>query len=101
MKRFQKKQLFRKIALKRIKELFKQAALKFKKFPDYSNRYVTLARKIQMKYKVKMPKDLKRQFCKKCNTYLVPGSNCRVRVQNKKIIYNCNSCKNFTRIPLK
>ena len=45
-------------------KLFKQAELRFKKQPELSNRYIELARKIAMKYKVKIPRELKRKFCK-------------------------------------
>ena len=89
------------IALERINILFDQAKQVFKKSPSLANRYVTLARKISMKAKVKIPKDLKKKFCKYCNKYLVPGTNCRVRTFNKKLIYYCLNCKKYMRFPLK
>jgi len=91
--------IHREIALERIKELFEQAELRFKKSPELSDRYVELARKIAMKYKVKMPRELKRRFCKHCYKYLMPGVNSRVRLTEKKVVYYCNFCKKYMRFP--
>ena len=95
----QKPKFHRDIALERIHELFEQAELQFKKSPELSHRYVHLARKIAMKYKVKFPKELKRRFCKHCYNYLVPSVNCRVRLTQKKVVYSCLNCKKFMRFP--
>ena len=57
------------IALERINELFSQAEKVFRKSPDLADRYVELARKIGMKYKTRIPPELKRQFCKHCYCY--------------------------------
>jgi len=91
---------YQKIAVERIKILFNEAAKAFKKHPERSHRYVALARKIAMKTKVKVPKNLKRKFCSHCYKFLQPGVNCRVRTRNKKLIYFCFSCRRFMRIPL-
>lgn len=91
---------YQKIALERIKILFQEAAKQFKRNPERSHRYVALARKIAMKTKVKVPKNLKRKFCLHCYKYLQPGVNCRVRTKNKKLIYFCYACKKYMRIPL-
>lgn len=90
-----------KIAKQRITELFSLAEEEFKKNPELSNRYVTLARKISMKYKVKIPTELKRRFCKHCYCFLVPGTNCRVRLNKDKVVYSCFNCKKFMRFPHK
>jgi len=99
-KRYSKKpDEFKKIALERVKKLFKEADLAFKENPNLSNRYVALARKIAMKYKVNIPSDLKRKYCKHCYCYLKPGKNCRVRIQNNKVVYFCSNCKRYMRFP--
>ena len=91
----------KKIASDRIKELFKQASLAFREDPKLSNRYVTLARNLSMKYNLRIPSILKRKFCKHCYIYLRPGKNCRVRTKNRKVVYSCPNCKKFMRFPLK
>ena len=89
----------RKIALERIKTLFKEADSMFKEDPKLSNKYVKLARKISMKYKVKIPSELKKRFCKHCHSYLKPSKNCRVRLHNGKVVYYCLNCKKYMRFP--
>lgn len=87
------------IARKRIEILFEEAEKIFKKNPSLSNRYIQLARKIAMKVRIRMPKHLKRRFCKHCYSFLKPGINCRVRTKNNKVIYSCFNCKKYTKYP--
>lgn len=101
MKRQHKKKpkLHREIAIERILELFKQAELRFKQNPELSDRYIEIARKISMKYKVKIPKELKKRYCKHCHKYLVPGANSRIRLTKQKVVYYCSNCKKYMRFP--
>ena len=66
-----------------------------------ANRNVEIARKISMKYLVKIPKKHKLRFCKHCYSYLLPGENCRIRVSRGKLIIFCSTCKKYYRMPLK
>ncbi len=94
--RYQHKSIEQKaIAQEEIEKLFRLAAMA--KDPELSKRYVQIARKIAMKLKVKMPREYKRKFCRKCYSYLRPGVTCKVRVQKGKVIYRCLSCKEFMR----
>jgi len=86
-----------KLALERIRELFKLARDAYKDDKMLSNRYVSLARRIGMRYKVKIPKDLQKKFCKHCYVYLFPGINCRIRTKPGKVVYYCHECKKFMR----
>ncbi|MBR9679023.1 MAG: ribonuclease P [Nanoarchaeota archaeon] len=63
-------------------------------------RYVELARKIGMKTRVSMPKDLKFKFCKKCGTPFSADTH-RVRINSKKniVVYECLKCGHKTRFP--
>lgn len=86
------------IAKERINELFNKAD---EIFPDkLANRYVSLARKIAMKFNVRLTK-YKRKFCKHCYNYLRSGVNSKTRIHKSKIIIYCENCKKYTRIPLK
>ena len=85
------------IAKKRIKFLFNEAKDVFKKDSKLSDKYIKLARRIAMKYKIKLPSALKKKFCKNCHKYLVHGVNCRVRIHKHRIIYYCFGCKHFMR----
>ena len=89
----------REIALERIKTLFKEARSVFKEDKLLANRYIEIARKIAMKYKVRIPSDLQKQFCKHCYRFLMPNVNCRIRRHDKKVVYYCLECKHFMRFP--
>jgi len=91
----------KKIALERIKVLFKEAAEVFPKNKALANRYVQLARNIAMKVKIRIPLEYRRRFCKHCHAYLVPGVNSRVRTRDGKVIISCLECKKFIRILLR
>jgi len=89
------------IAKERIETLFQEAEKVFSSNPSLSHRYVTLARKISMKVRMKFPRELKRRFCKHCYKFLMPGRNARIRTREGKLIIYCLECKKYTRIPLK
>ncbi len=93
----EKSEALKKIALERVVKLFEEAAKT--KEQSLANRYVELARKISMRYKVRIPPKLKRRYCKHCHAYLVPSKNCRVRLTKKRVVYYCLSCKHFMRFP--
>ena len=89
------------IAKKRIKFLFNEAKGVFKNDPNLASKYVKTARRIAMKYKIKLPSSLKKRFCKNCYSYLVPGVNSRVRIHKHRVIYYCFNCKHYMRHPVK
>ena len=88
----------KKIAKERINELFRLAEASFAKHPERSHRYAQLIRKLQLKYKIKLPLKVKRRICKKCNKFLKPGFNCKVRSKEGKLIIHCLECKNMMKI---
>ena len=87
------------IALERIKILMNKAKGVFDKNPGLANRYVTLSRKIAMKYKIRFPRELKRLFCKHCYKFLKPGKTSRVRTHKGHVVIYCLNCKRFMRFP--
>lgn len=93
--RKQNKTQLKKIALERIKVLFKEA----KNNPEKADRYVKLARKIAMKVNLPIPKTYKRKFCKHCYKYFQKG-NYRVRTRSKMVVYTCYSCKKFMKFKI-
>ncbi len=90
-----------KIAKKRIDFLFKLAKEHFKQDSSLSDKYIKTARRIAMKYKIKIPSSSKKMICKNCHAYLVPGFNCRVRIHKHRVIYYCLGCKSYNRQPFK
>ena len=95
---FSKKQkLLKDTANERILFFFSRAKAVFPEDPALANRYISLARKYAMKYKIRLSKELKRQFCKHCYRLFVPGKTVRIRTSRGKVVYFCLNCKKFTR----
>ena len=67
----------------------------------YATRYVEIARKLGMRHRIPVPRHFKHLFCRKCGTFLQPGLNSKVRIQNRKVIRRCEECGAIRRIPLK
>lgn len=91
------------IALERISILLREARHIVKQDPELSRRYVERARRIGMKIKVSIPGEQKRLLCRKCNTILLPGYNCRVRTRpgsDARTVVTCLSCGSVRRYPL-
>lgn len=65
-----------------------------------ATRYMDLARRIGMRYNVRIPGKFKRKYCKHCRSFLLPGENSRVRVKNGRIIVYCENCNQYTRMPI-
>lgn len=94
----------RQIAQQRIDKLFKLAKEKIRDEPELAQRYVTIARKIAMRAKLKLPAEYRRMICRHCKSFIYPGVNCRVRIQQKRephMVITCQICGKTTRIPLK
>ena len=92
------------IAEQRIRVLFQQAESVHKANPELSSRYIETARKIAMAARIRLPVQNKRRICKNCNTLLVPGDNCRVRIKQKRephVVITCLNCGCKTRILLR
>ena len=94
------KRLERRIAKERIRILFE--IMEKMKDEDYelARRYVELARRIAMKYRLKLPKRYKLLFCKKC-LYPYREGRFRVRVRKSRVIITCLNCGYERRIPIR
>mgnify|MGYP001590146415 CR=1 FL=1 len=91
----------KKLALNEINTLFNQAKEAFNEKPDLADKYAQKVRRIAMKYKIKLPLELKRRICKHCHKYLLPGKNLRVRTHKGHVVYYCLECKGFMRVRYK
>ena len=96
------KKIQKSIANDRINKLFSIAEQKaISGDLKFADRYVEIARKISMRNLVPMSKENKQRFCKHCYCYLLPDSNCRVRIHRGKLIVYCFTCNKYNRHPLK
>ena len=99
--RFKKNKFkFKEIATQRISHL-NEAESNYSKHPERSHRYAELANNLKLKYNVKLTPEVKRRLCKKCNKFMVPGKNCRIRIHNSRLIYTCTECSAVRRFGLK
>lgn len=90
-----------KIANERIALLFEEAEKMARIDKSLAKRYVEIARKIGMRYNVRLPAQLKRKFCTYCHAYLKPGLTCNVKVSKGVVKITCFECMKTTRIPYK
>jgi len=80
------------IALERVYRLFELAGVEFKAHPERSDRYVELALKIGKRCNVSVPQELKKNYCKKCFSYLKEGANSKIRVGGGILKITCAKC---------
>jgi len=99
MRKSKRKIWTRDLVNQRIQILFKAAQESYRDHPERSNRYVKLARRLSMRYRTRLRPELKHRICKKCNSYLVYGSNARARLRRGWIAITCLQCGNVTRHP--
>ena len=94
------KQAKKKIALERMYLLINNAISNARLNPDLSQRQASLARRISTHYRIRMPYELRINFCKRCKNFIVPGINSRIRLGRthlKSIRITCNFCENTYR----
>jgi len=92
------------IALQRVHILFSLAKKTIHDDPYLAQRYVKIARRIAMKTRLRLPKEYRRLVCRKCKNFIMPGVNCRVRIQKTRsphIVVTCFNCGECSRIFLK
>jgi ribonuclease P protein subunit RPR2 len=100
-KRSKKPEWQLKIAKERIEKLFELAEKELEKHPERSRRYVELARKIGLRYNIRLSKKRKRTFCKNCNTLLYIGKTAKLLDENPPglKVFKCLKCGKTKKIP--
>src|SRR5947199_5576311 len=80
----------RRIAGERMATLFRLAETEaLHRRTERARRYVELARRIGMRYNVRVPAPFKRSFCKKCLAFLLPSVSARIRVGEGRGVVTC------------
>ncbi len=88
------------IARERIERLFTLAERRaLQSDMELANRYIALARKLSMKYLVRLSSSQRRRFCHSCYRYLMPGKTCRVRTGDRRLTITCQHCGAVMRFP--
>ena len=94
----------RQIALDHVATLFRLAQEVVQDRPELAQSYITTSRKIAMKTRLRLPKEYRRMICRHCKSFILPGLNCRVRIQPRRephVVVTCLECGEHTRIPLR
>lgn len=92
------------IALRHIHTLFYLARKTVHENPELAQRYVDVARRVAMATRVKLPKEYRRQVCRHCKSFILPGVNCRVRLKSRRephVVVTCLNCGRRMRISLR
>jgi ribonuclease P protein subunit RPR2 len=87
-----KKSVIKQIAMHRVKILIDRALYSKDEFSDH---HIVIAKKIILKYKLKIPFEYKILFCKNCKRFIVPGRDSSIRVgrsTTKALRITCKLC---------
>lgn len=90
----------KKIALERMHILANQAISNARKNPELAQRQAHLAKRLSTKYRIRMPYEIRMNFCKKCKMFIVPGVASRVRLGRstlKSVRITCAYCNHTYR----
>jgi len=96
-----RKKTDKKIARERVERLLELAHETLREDPNLSKRHVALAWRIKTKFNLRLPRELKLKFCRKCLSYWLPGKTCRVRTRQKIITITCLECGRVYRLPIR
>lgn len=92
------------IAIQRVQTLFRLAMETIHTDPVLAQLYVDVARKVAMAAKVRLPTEYRRQVCRHCKSFILPGVNCRVRLKQRRephVVVTCLNCGRQMRMPLR
>ena len=87
------------IATKRMQILFHNAISNAKNNPRLAEKQAEIAKKISMKFKIKMPFEISSSFCKRCKKFIAPGITSKIRLGSKpkSIRITCSYCNHTYR----
>lgn len=98
-------QELRDLARQRVRILLELADKVIRRDEELARRYVELAFRVAAKARLRLPRGVKRKYCRRCKTPLVLGLTCRVRVKRGcgglRTIVTCLRCGFVRRYPLK
>lgn len=95
-----KKQIVKEIAKERIDLLIANALVEVRGNEKLAYAQAMLAKKIAMRYRLKLPYHIRQLYCKKCKYFITPGRNARVRIgrsNTKALRITCLKCNHTYR----
>ena len=82
--------------IERLHELARDAAVAGN--DERARRYVRRARRVAERNRLEPPRSFLRFSCDRCDAYLRPGRNARVRLQDGHVVFTCD-CGAHARYP--
>ncbi|MFA9425041.1 ribonuclease P protein component 4 [Natronorubrum sp. A-ect3] len=82
--------------IERLQELARAAATEGNH--DRARYYVRLARRVAERNRLTLPRKFRRFTCDRCDAYLRPGQNARVRLRDGHVVVTCD-CGAHARYP--
>lgn len=90
----------RDLVMERMQILVRNAIENARKNPTIAERQAALAKRLSTKYRIRMPYELRMNYCKKCKKFIVPGYTSRIRVGRsnvRSIRITCQFCNHTYR----
>ncbi len=85
----------------RIDDLFGLAVLEGRRGPSpLADRYVALARAVGTRYNIRVPREYRELYCRRCSTYWTEGRTVRTRLRGAHRVRTCLACGALRRLPL-
>lgn len=88
------------IAQDRIAELIGLAEGESRRGTALPDRYVRLARKVGMRYNVRLLPEYRELYCRRCSTFWVEGRTVRTRLRRGNRVRTCLNCQRSRRVPI-
>lgn len=82
--------------IERLHDLAREAARECE--DERARHYVRLARRVAERNRLRLPRRFKRFTCDRCDSYLRPGKNARVRLRDGHVAITCD-CGEQARYP--
>ena len=88
------KKVIKETVQERIRKLLGEARASYKTHPKRSERYLKLLWKLVEKYKVRLTREQKLSFCRRCFTLWIPGKTVEISFDQRHNIlqYKCKNC---------
>lgn len=94
------KEKLKNLVLERMQILIKNALENARINPELAQRQAFLAKRLSTKYRIRMPYELRMNYCKKCKKFISPGFTARIRLGRsavKSIRITCGFCNHTYR----
>jgi ribonuclease P protein subunit RPR2 len=68
---------------------------------ELADRYVALARRVGMRYNVRLLREYRELYCRACSTFWVEGRTVRTRLRSGRRVRTCLRCGQERRTPVR